>query len=274
MKIALAQINTTHDVSANLRKVQEHTETAADLGAQLVVFPEATMVGFGGDLAEAARSHHREWVTELQWLAAEHEVTIMVGEFGLSEKDDDARVRNLLAVYTGQGERYEYAKIHLFDAFGYDESETVQPGSEPRILTLDGVTVGLSVCYDVRFPQLYTALARAGAQVMIVAASWGAGEQKADQWRVLTRARALDSNAVVVAVGQADPAVSGEAVHPTAPTGVGHSLVASPFGEVLAELGGAEELRVVEIDLSMVQQAAEKLPVLANAVEIRLPHHP
>lgn len=274
MKIALAQINTTNDIPANLRKVQAHAETAADLGAQLVVFPEASMVNFGEDLAEAARTHHDDWVTELQWLAAEHGITIAVGEFAVTSRDDDARARNLLAVYTAQGERYEYQKIHLFDAFGYDESETVQPGSEPTLLTLDGVKVGLSVCYDVRFPQLYAELARAGAQIMIVAASWGAGEGKVEQWRVLTRARALDSNAVVIAVDQANPEVSGVQVHPKAPTGVGHSLVADPFGEVLAELGRAEELRVVEIDPEASAQAAQKLPVLANAVEIRMPRQP
>ncbi len=105
----------------------------------------------------------------------------------------------------GPGVDAHYDKIHLFDAFGFRESDTVEAGREPVMIMVGDVAVGLTTCYDVRFPGLYTALADRGAQVTCVAASWGAGPGKIDQWRLLTRARALDSTTFVVAAGQADP---------------------------------------------------------------------
>ena len=125
--------------------------------------------------------------------------------------------------------------------------------------------MGLALCYDVRFPKLFAELSRAGAEVIVCAASWGAGEGKVRQWEILTRARALDSNTIVLAVGQADPAVTGAAVPEGAPTGVGHSVVADPFGEALAQLDGGEHLEIVDLDLDVVPRARQALPVLENA---------
>ena len=96
-------------------------------------------------------------------------------------------------------------KIHLYDAFGFTESRTVAPGHEPVVITVDGVRVGLTVCYDIRFPALYTELARRGAQLIVVCASWGSGPGKLEQWTLLARARALDSMSYIAAAGQADP---------------------------------------------------------------------
>lgn len=269
MKFALAQINTTAEVESNLEKVRELAHRAAREGAEVVVFPEATMTPFGSDLATAAQHHHQRWMTEMQWLASELEVVLLVGEFVLAEQEPEQggprKVRNVLAAYTAHGERHEYTKIHLFDAFGHAESETVQAGTALQRVNVDGTDLGLAICYDIRFPKLFAELSRAGARVMVVAASWGAGEGKVEQWQTLARARALDSNAFVVAVDQADPAVSGVPVPPKAPTGVGHSLVADPFGHVVAELGGEEDLRLVEVDPSLAEQAARSIPVLENA---------
>jgi predicted amidohydrolase len=155
-----------------------------------------------------------------------------------------------------------YDKIHLYDAFGFTESRTVSPGHEPVVVTVDGVGVGLSTCYDIRFPALYTELARRGAQLIAVCASWGAGRGKLEQWTLLARARALDSTSYVAAAGQADPGdgVTGSG----APTGVGGSLVASPFGEVVASAGDRPELVVADIDVDRVAQARESIAVLRN----------
>ena len=115
------------------------------------------------------------------------------------------RVRNTLLVTgpTGGGDEIHtgYDKIHLFDAFGFAESDTVEPGDATRVVTVDGVGVGLSVCYDIRFPGQYTALASAGARLTLCSASWGAGPGKVDQWRLLARARALDSTTFLLAAG-------------------------------------------------------------------------
>jgi predicted amidohydrolase len=130
---------------------------------------------------------------------------------------------------------------------------------------VDGVGVGLSTCYDIRFPELYTELARRGAQLITVSASWGSGPGKLEQWTLLARARALDSTSYVAAAGQADP---GGAVSSGAPTGVGGSLVASPFGEVVTAAGAEPELLVADIDLDKVAVAREKIAVLRNHAEL------
>src|SRR5699024_10461675 len=117
-------------------------------------------------------------------------------------------------------------KITLSDAFGFAESDTADPGDPPRSATAAGIAVGLSICYDIRFPGQFRALAADGAQVTLCIASWGAGPGKVEQWRLLAGARALDATTFLVAVGQADPAEEGVEVKRGAPTGVGHSLLA------------------------------------------------
>ena len=172
-------------------------------------------------------------------------------------------MRNTLLV-TGRGLEASYDKIHLFDAFGFAESDTVDAGTAPVTFELDGVTFGLATCYDVRFPDLFTENADRGADVNIVCASWGSGPGKAEQWKLLARARALDSTTLVLACGQGDPASVGHPVKGSAPTGVGHSVVVSPMGDVLEELDGAPGLLFADLDTAAVQEARTKLPVLAN----------
>ncbi|MGC2974187.1 carbon-nitrogen hydrolase family protein [Brevibacterium sp. FAM 25378] len=261
MKFALAQINTTTEVADNLDKVRTYTREAAASGARFVVFPEATMSAFGTGLRTLAEEHTESWRTALSALAVETGITVVVGEFATTA----AKVINLLAVYTPTGERSDYAKIHLYDAFGFKESDTVEAGEEPVLFTVDGEDIGLALCYDIRFPKLFAELSRRGARLAVVAASWGAGPGKVAQWELLARARALDSNMFVAALGQADPEVSGIDVPKKGPTGVGHSLVSDPFGTVLTSIDGAERLEIVDLDLAGADKAAEAVPVLANA---------
>lgn len=138
-------------------------------------------------------------------------------------------------------------------------------GNQPVLIDVGGICVGLATCYDIRFPKLFAELSRRGAALTIVSASWGAGEGKIDQWRTLAQARALDSNAYVIAVDQADPDISGVNVPNNAPTGVGHSIVADPFGRIVAQLGGEEALSVVEVNPVLSEKAARIIPVLSNA---------
>lgn len=261
MKFALAQINSTTTVADNLDKVRDYTNRAAEAGAEFVVFPEATMSAFGPGLRDVAEANAESWRSEMTQLAAEAGITVIVGEFATSGE----KVINLLAVYTPEGEREDYAKIHLYDAFGFKESDTVVPGEDPVVIDLAGESVGLTLCYDIRFPKLYAEVSRRGAKLAIVSASWGAGKGKVEQWETLARARALDSNMFVAAIGQADPEVSGVEVPQKGPTGVGHSLVSDPFGHVITSLDGHEALEVVEVDLAVADKAAEAIPVLANA---------
>lgn len=261
MKFALAQINTTTEVADNLEKVRSYARRAAAMGARFVVFPEATMSAFGRGLAEIAEREASDWRDALTALAADADTSIVVGEFAVA----GGKLVNLLAVYAPDGTRSEYAKIHLYDAFGFKESDTVTAGEDPAVVSLAGDEVGIAICYDIRFPKLFAELSRRGARLAIVSASWGAGPGKVEQWELLARARALDSNMFVLALGQADPEVTGVDVPPKGPTGVGHSLVADPFGAVVVELGGEETLEVVDLDLGLADEAAEALPVLVNA---------
>lgn len=261
MKLALAQINTTVDIAGNLEKVGEYARRAGAEGVSCVVFPEATMTAFGPGLREGIVVHTDSWRRRLSELAVETATTIIVGEFEATE----SKIVNLLAAYSPSGERSAYAKIHLYDAFGFKESDTVEPGTDPVLVDIGGEPVGLTICYDIRFPKLYAEVSRAGARLAVVSASWGAGPGKVEQWQTLARARALDSNMTIVALGQADPQVTGVAVPPKGPTGVGHSLVVDPFGRVLASLDGSETLEIVDVDLAVADAAAEAIPVLANA---------
>lgn len=261
MRIAVAQIISGADTAANLELMWDYAAQASNADAQLVVFPEATMRAFGHSLRDIAEPLDGPWASEVRRMARELEITIVAGMF---KPGKDGRVRNTLLV-TGPGVDASYDKIHLFDAFGFTESKTVDAGEGPVTFELDGTVFGLATCYDVRFPGLFTANANAGAQVNIVCASWGAGEGKAEQWDLLIRARALDSTAFVIACGQGDPETVGAGPAGTAPTGIGHSAVVTPLGKPLVTLGGKPELAVVDIDPATVADVRANLPVLANA---------
>lgn len=261
MRLAVAQIISSADLEANLELIRENATQAKAAGAELVVFPEAAMRAFGHSLRDVAEPLDGPWAEKVRALANELGIAIVAGMFTPGK---DGRVRNTLLV-TGPGLDTSYDKVHLFDAFGFTESKTVDAGTEPVTFEVRGTVFGLATCYDVRFPALFTANARAGAQVNIVCASWGAGEGKAEQWDLLVRARALDSTTFVVACGQGDPETVGAGPAGAAPTGIGHSAVITPLGSAVAALGGKPELAVVEIDPSIVDDVRTKLPVLANA---------
>lgn len=261
MRLAVAQIISSADPSANLELIREYAARAKAAGARLVVFPEAAMRAFGNPLAGIAEPLDGPWAGAVRGIAADLGIAIVAGMFTPGE---GGRVRNTLLV-TGPGIDTSYDKIHLFDAFGFTESDSVEAGTSPVTFELDGTVFGLATCYDVRFPALFAANARAGAQGNIVCASWGAGPGKAEQWDLLTRARAVDSTTFVIACGQGDPASIGLETADAAPTGIGRSAVISPLGAPLATLGSGPELAVVDIDPSVLAEVRRKLPVLANA---------
>lgn len=272
MRVALAQICSGREVTDNLALVRDQVTAAAAKGARLVLFPEATMRAFGHNLTSIAEPVDGEFGTAVGDLAAEFGITVAAGMFTPARRPGD-RVRNTLVVATPSGPAGSgkpvlvqgYDKIHLFDAFGFAESDTVEAGADELRVEVDGVTVGLSICYDIRFPQLFINHARAGATVMLVPASWGAGPGKIDQWEILARARALDSTSWILACGQADPEASGMTARPGAPTGVGHSLVVSPTGAVVAAAGAGPELLIADLVPGAAHEARRAIPVLDNA---------
>ena len=271
MRIALAQILSGTDPAANLELVARHTRQAAEAGASLVLFPEATMCRFGVPLAPVAEPLDGRWADGLRAIAEQSGLTVVAGMFRPADGDADHRVTNtLLAV--GRGVDTHYDKIHLYDAFGFSESKTVAPGREPVVITVDGdagpVTVGLTLCYDIRFPELYIALADLGAELITAHASWGSGPGKLDQWNLLARARAIDTSSIVAAVGQAYP---GDEIAAAGPTGVGGSLVASALGEVLASAGADPQLLIHDVDLEAARKARTTVAVMSNRSDFTHP---
>lgn len=266
LRVALAQICSTRDVESNLDLVRRQIAQAVARGARLVVFPEATMRAFGHHLHSIAEPVDGPFANAVAEAARAHEVTVAVGMFTPAQGDSRAqpKVRNTLLVAGPEGVQ-SYDKIHLYDAFGFAESDTVEPGSSQLRVAVDGTIVGMTICYDIRFPQLFINHARAGAKVIVVPTSWGAGPGKIAQWEVLARARALDSTSWILACDQADPQAAGVEARSGAPTGIGRSLVVSPTGVVVAAAGAAPELLVVDLDLDAVEQARSSLPVLINA---------
>ncbi|WP_137145803.1 carbon-nitrogen hydrolase family protein [Mycolicibacterium sp. CR10] len=257
MRIALAQIRSGTDPAANLGLVEDYTARAAEAGASLVLFPEAAMCRFGVPLDTVAEPFDGPWATGVRAVAERFGVVVVAGMFVPA---DDGRATNTL-IATGPGVDARYDKIHLYDAFGFTESATVAPGHEPVVITVDGVTVGLTLCYDIRFPELYIELAERGAELITAHASWGTGPGKLDQWTLLARARAIDTTTVVAAVGQAYP---GDEIAALGPTGVGGSLLASALGEVLDSAGDEPQLLVCDVDLDAARKARETVAVMSN----------
>lgn len=252
-RVVAAQICATADPEHNLALVTEHTRRAAQTGARLVLFPEATMACFGTDLAAVAEDLDGAFATGVRRAAAQAGITVAVGMFTPA---DDGRVHNTLFL-TGPDGECRYDKIHLYDAFGSRESDLVAPGTELVVADVAGLRVGLATCYDIRFADHFTALGRAGAELVLVAASWGEGPGKAEQWDLLTRARAMDAQAYLLACDMAWRPPEG----PT-PLGVGRSVLVDPSGEVRARLGAQEGLLQGEVDRGSVSKLRERVPIL------------
>jgi predicted amidohydrolase len=263
LRLAGAQFTATGDPVDNLRTIADLTARAAEQGARLVVHPEAAMASFAGRLDTVAEPLDGRFADGVREVAREHGVTLVVGMFTPADEITTAqgrsrsRVHNTLLV-TGPGmTETTYRKIHLYDAFGTTESDTVAPGDEVVTVDVEGWTVGLATCYDVRFGEQFTALGRRGAELVVLPTSWGDGPGKASQWDLLTRARAHDAQAWLLGVGQA---WTPESI--TGPYGIGRSVLADPTGEVRARLGGGEDVLVADIDRATVERTRASVPLL------------
>ncbi len=259
MRIALCQIPVSPEAAVNLSRVRSALREAADGGAALAVFPEATMVRFGGDLRAAAEPLDGPFCSGLAAACGLTGVALVAGVF---EPAPDGRVYNTAVAFSGSGALVaSYRKLHLFDALGQRESDLVAPGLAAAVTDLAGAAVGLQICYDIRFPELSRALAVRGASLLVVSAAWQAGLFKEEHWVTLLRARAIENTVWVAACGQVpDP----DSPPTRAPTGIGRSMLIDPLGVVRADLGPAPGVTVVEADMTLVDSVRSTLPSLAN----------
>ncbi|WP_246355013.1 carbon-nitrogen hydrolase family protein [Nocardioides ungokensis] len=248
LRVALVQQASDLDPVVNRARLAD----LVPAGADLVVLPEAFARDFGppgSDVSASAEPVDGPFATEVDKVAAERGTTVVAGMFEPGE--DPGRPFNTLVV-RGAAEA-AYRKIHLYDSFGYRESDRLSPGPlEPVVVEVGGFVLGLMTCYDLRFPEMARALVDRGAEVLVVPAAWVAGPRKVDHWRTLVRARAIENTVFVVAAGQPAPRYSG------------HSLVVDPLGDVLAEAGDGPETVTATLDRDVLAEARRTNPSLAN----------
>lgn len=259
MRLALCQLPITEEPPVNLDRARSAIADAARGGADIAIFPEATMARFGADLGTVAEPLDGPFVSGLADAAREAGVAVIAGVF---EPAGDGRVSNTAVAIDREGTRAAaYRKLHLFDALGYVESDRVAAGDRPVTCEIAGLRCGLITCYDLRFPELGRALVDAGARLLVVIAAWGAGPFKEEHWTTLVRARAIENTVWLAAVDQ----VPDPGCRPTrAPTGTGRSMLVDPFGVVRADLGADPAVRIVEVDAGEVDRVRAALPSLAN----------
>lgn len=219
-------------------------------GADLVVLPEAFARDFGepgSDLSDVAEPVTGPFVTEVERVAAERGTTVVAGLF------ESGPERPFNTVVVRGAAHADYRKIHLYDSFGYRESDQTAAGPlTPTAFDLGGLRCGLLTCYDLRFPEQARALVAGGVEVLLVPSAWVAGERKVAHWTTLARARAIENTAYVVAVGQPGPRYTG------------HSLVVDPWGDVLVEAGTGEETLRATISPEVLAEARAANPSLGN----------
>jgi predicted amidohydrolase len=261
MKVACVQMNSRADKAANVAAATELVRRAAAAGARLVVLPETWTFKDGhAALAAAAETIDGPSNSLLAGLAAELDVYILAGSiYETSDRPD--RFGNASVLLGPSGAPLAvYRKIHLFDALAgakvYRESDDLRPGDELVTGRVDDVIVGLTICYDLRFPELYRALALRGARVIVVPSAFTEATGRA-HWEVLLRARAIENGCFIVAAGQ-------WGVHGSDRRCFGHSMIVDPWGTVLAVAADGVGLCDAELDLSAVDRVREQLPVLAH----------
>ena len=246
MQVVLVQEASSLDPIENRDRLASLVPADADL----VVLPEGYARDFGdpgSDLGAVAEPLDGPFVTELERVAVERDTTVVAGLF------ERGGTTPYNTVVVRGGAQADYRKIHLYDSFGYRESDVLTPGPlEPVTVELGGVTVGMMTCYDLRFPELARALVDRGAEVLLVPAAWVAGPRKVDHWTTLLRARAIENTVYVVGVGQPGPRYTG------------HSMVVGPLGDVLVEGGDGPATLRAELDPAAVVEARRTNPSLAN----------
>jgi predicted amidohydrolase len=266
MRAAAVQLQTTTDTEQNLASADRLVRSAAADGVDLVVLPERLDIrGAAGDFLAGAEPLDGRPVTWARELACELGIDLVAGSVA-ERRDGHERVSNT-SVHAGRdGEiKAVYRKIHMFDVevggVEYRESESSEPAGEIVMTeTASGVSLGLTICYDLRFPELYRILALRGARIVTVPANFTRITGEA-HWEVLLRARAIENQVFVIAPGQ------GRRDGPEGDS-YGNSMIVDPWGEVLARAPMAgEHVIAAELDLARQDDIREKLPSLANRVD-------
>ncbi|MBI2457129.1 MAG: carbon-nitrogen hydrolase family protein [candidate division NC10 bacterium] len=262
MRVALVQMNSRDDREANVREASRLLEAAAAEGADLAALPELfTYLGPGSEHPRVAEPIPGPTTERLSALAARHRMFILGGSI-LERVPGESRFSNTSTLFDRAGNLIaRYRKLHLFDVdlaghAPYRESATMAPGGEVVTADTEFGRAGLSICYDLRFPELYRALAARGAEILFVPAAFTLHTGK-DHWEVLLRARAIENQVYVVAPAQVG-------AHPPGRECYGNSLVADPWGSVIARAPNRVGVTLATLDLAYLKQVRLELPALAH----------
>ncbi|MEX0303742.1 MAG: carbon-nitrogen hydrolase family protein [Leisingera sp.] len=269
MRTALLQMTSTDIPAENLETVKVMMAEAVRGGAGFVLTPEVTNCLSGSRTHQNGVLCHEEddpTLAALRDEAAKHGVWLLLGSLGIKTHDDDGRFANRQFLISPSGEiKARYDKIHMFDVEvtpeeTYRESDGYRPGTQAVVAKTPFANIGMTICYDVRFPHLHRALAKGGAQIITAPAAFSYVTGAA-HWHSLLRARAIDTGCFVLAPAQTGkhPASRG----PSRKT-YGHSLAVAPWGEVLADAGQETGVTFVDLDLEKVAEARKRVPSLTH----------
>jgi len=263
LTVAAIQMVSQDDVATNLKRAEELIAAAATRGARLVVLPE-NFAAFGGgrqrELGAQERTPDGPVRQFLAQQARKHDLWVIGGSIPIADSPDPKRVFSSCLVFNPQGEQVaRYNKMHLFDVDvddkqgSYRESAHFYPGEGPTIVDIDGIRVGLAICYDLRFPELFRAMWSDGAQLFVLPSAF-TFVTGAAHWELLVRARAIENLCYFIAPNQ------GGQHNPQRYTW-GRSMIVSPWGEILAGAEQGEAVIVAELDFEKQKQQREQLPV-------------
>lgn len=262
-RAAVVQFCAADDLQVNLQAAEHWVRAAISAGADFVALPENFSLIAERDEAYLAAPLDEETHPALplfRQIAREHRVSILLGS--LTIRVDESHVQNRSFLIDADGDIVaRYNKLHLFDVDlangeGYRESRVVAPGEQAVVADASGTKIGMSICYDLRFPQLYRAMAQSGALVLTAPAAFTQTTGQA-HWHTLVKARAIENACFVIAPNQCGVRYFGRATY-------GHSLIVDPWGEVLVDAGTEPGFRVADIDLREVSRVRAMVPSLRH----------
>ncbi len=265
MRVAAIQMASGSIISGNLLEAEKLITEAVDDGAGMIVLPENFgMIGVKQeDVVEFKEKLGQGPLQDfLAEQSAKHKIIIAGGTIPLQSEDNN-RYRNSLLVFNQSGECVaHYDKIHLFDVSlpdkdeSYQESAVIESGDQAVIVDVGGLKLGLAICYDLRFPELFRILMEKGAEVILLPSSFTAATGKA-HWHTLLKARAIENLSFVVAPAQGGYHVNGRETY-------GHSLIVDPWGNVLDEIESGSGFAIADLNLSQQHTIRERFPVLSH----------
>jgi len=256
-KIAIAQIAASTDKQTNLKIALALLKQAKSKNAELIVFPEFLMAfspasQTAPELTQVAESVDGVFITALSVAAKANGIAVIAPIYETSPVTH--RVFDTAVWIDAKGDVASvYRKLHLYDAFGFKESDKFHPGDDVAPLVgLGDARFGMMICYDLRFPEMARMLTLSGANVLVAPSGWVQGDLKIEHWQTMIKARALENGCFVIAPNQIGNIYTG------------HSMAVDPLGRVLVDLGEREAVEVIDLDMKLVTEVREKLPLIKN----------